>query len=310
MKQQNHTIWIATIVISLVITCGFVLQYNTNLELQQEINSVSNQLAQEKQFSIELNSQLKKTQEDLAQATTRIDASIESITSNIKTVEKTTAQNAAELQGQIQTLKTESTEQIKKLTQEINVQSQDFSNIIPTALKSVVIVQTDKGIGSGAIITRDGYIVTNHHVIEDATTGSVRTSDGVAHQVRIVGVDKIRDIAVLHIEGTYQAFTWADSSAVVVGQRVAAIGSPAGLSFSVNEGIISATRTIQSTNYIQTDVALNPGNSGGPLINKEGQIVGINNFKLKGFEGLNFAITSNDARDSVEQIIANEKSNG
>ncbi len=216
-----------------------------------------------------------------------------------------TERKAQELSGQLQTLKQESAEKISELEKrlQLNLKTQDFSGIVEDVIKSVVSIRTDVGIGSGAIIDSAGYIVTNFHVINGAKSGNVRTFDGVAHAVSVVAADQEKDIAVLKIDGTFSRLKFGDSNNVDVGRRVIALGSPAGLEFSVNEGIISGRRVINGKEYFQTDVALNPGNSGGPLVDASGKIVGISNFKLKDYEGLNFAITSNAIKDFVESIL-------
>ena len=186
----------------------------------------------------------------------------------------------------------------------------DFSGIIEKAVKGVVGINTDKAIGSGFIISDEGFIVTNYHVIEDAKAATVITQDSNKHQVRLIGFDNVRDVALLKIDsGDYEELALAESSKVQVGNKVIAIGNPLGLSFSVTEGIISAiNREGPSGNneYLQTDVSLNPGNSGGPLINTSGEVVGINNFKIGGTaEGLGFALES-----EVVKIVVNEIANG
>jgi len=111
---------------------------------------------------------------------------------------------------------------------------------------------------------------------------------------------------LLKISGTYEALELADSDDLQVGRKVIAIGNPLGLSFSVTEGIISALERIGPNGlreYIQTDVSLNPGNSGGPLIDIQGQVIGINNFKIGGAEALGFSLESNAIRDSVNAML-------
>ena len=128
---------------------------------------------------------------------------------------------------------------------------------------------------------------------------------GKTYNVNILaGYDNNADIAVLKIDASdLRALKFGDSDEVKVGEKVIAAGNPAGLSFTVTEGIVSAFRTFNNVNYIQTDVPINPGNSGGPLINTKGEIIGINNFKVGGFEGLGFAISSSNVRSVVNKII-------
>jgi S1-C subfamily serine protease len=187
----------------------------------------------------------------------------------------------------------------------LKTSSGDFSNVINGAVKSVVTVSTDKALGSGFIITNDGYIVTNEHVISGATSISVTTSDSRVIAAKLIGSDKVRDIALLKISGSYDALSLGNSDNLEVGNKVIAIGNPLGLSFTVTEGIVSGlhrTGPNGLSEYIQTDVSLNPGNSGGPLIDTSGNVIGINNFKIGNAESLGFALESNSIKVIVNQL--------
>ena len=197
--------------------------------------------------------------------------------------------------------------ELKDELKNIQIKSADFSAIVDDVLQSVVSVKTNSGQGSGAIIDKKGYVITNVHVISGASNIKVITYSGESYDAKIiVGYDETADIAVLKIDApALKALNFGDSDQVKVGEKVIAAGNPAGLSFTVTEGIVSAFRTASnSVNYIQTDVPINPGNSGGPLINAKGEIIGINNFKVGGFEGLGFAISSNNVRSAVNKIIS------
>ncbi len=182
----------------------------------------------------------------------------------------------------------------------------DFSGIVEDAVKSVVAVSTDKSIGSGFIMDKNGYIITNYHIISGSEDKlAVRTYDKKTLPAVLIGKDEVRDVALLKIEGSYDYLELADSDDLKVGQKVIAIGNPLGLSFSVTEGIISALERPGPNGYkeyIQTDVSLNPGNSGGPLIDTQGQVIGINNFKIGGAENLGFALQSDTMRESINKI--------
>ena len=182
----------------------------------------------------------------------------------------------------------------------------DFSGIVEDAVKSVVAVSTEKSIGSGFIMDEQGYIITNFHIIQGSEDKlAVRTYDKKILPAILIGKDEVRDIALLKIEGDYGYLKLADSDDLKVGQKVIAIGNPLGLSFTVTEGIISALERPGPNNYkeyIQTDVSLNPGNSGGPLIDTQGEVIGINNFKIGGAESLGFALQSNSMRESINKI--------
>lgn len=183
--------------------------------------------------------------------------------------------------------------------------SSDFSGIIENVIPSVVTIRTDVAQGTGFIISDDGYLVTNAHVLNGAREVFAINSNQKTISANLIGYDATYDVALLKIQGNYLSLELADSNDVQVGEKVIAIGNPLGLQFSVSEGIVSAvhragTNGIQA--YIQTDAALNPGNSGGPLINKEGEVIGINNFKLGGSESLGFALESNYIKRSVNVI--------
>ena len=192
----------------------------------------------------------------------------------------------------------------------IQVESGDFSAIVDDVLQSVVSVGTNKGQGSGVIIDEDGFIVTNYHVVDDVSIIQVLTYEDTydknVYNAQLIGYNDLVDIAVLKIEGSFNRLRFEDSDDVKVGERVIALGNPAGLGFTVTEGIISAIHRKGANNlniYIQTDVPVNPGNSGGPLVNTNSRIIGINNFKIKGFESLGFAIESNTVKEVAEGII-------
>ena len=199
--------------------------------------------------------------------------------------------------------------QIGSIDKEMNLlkasAGKDFSGIIEHAIKSVVTIRTDISQGTGFIIDSEGYVVTNYHVMENVRSAGIYTYDGEMHQVNIVGYNTNFDIALLKISGDYDPLKLADSDDIQIGERVIAIGNPLGLQFSVSSGIVSNIHQIGPTGinaYIQTDAALNPGNSGGPLINTQGEVIWINNFKIKETEGMGFALESNYIKDTVNTI--------
>lgn len=172
-------------------------------------------------------------------------------------------------------------------------------------------------LGSGFVITEDGYIVTNHHVIENVNKIEVVFYDDTKYEATLVGSDSICDIAVLKIEGSFQPVELGDSNLCKVGNFVCAIGTPSDIQFAgtLTFGCISAiNRDVSITNssgiviktmtLIQTEATLNPGNSGGPLFNMYGQVVGINTLKLTSqYEGIGFSIPISGAKDIINQII-------
>jgi serine protease Do len=169
-----------------------------------------------------------------------------------------------------------------------------------------------EGQGSGFIIDEAGYIVTNRHVVQNARGIHVNLADGrKIEEVTLVGDDELTDLAVLKINApNLTSAVWGNSDDLDVGDWVLAVGNPYGLDRSVTCGIVSATkrRKIAQTNsiqdFLQTDAAVNPGNSGGPLVNTQGQVVGVNTAIVgRSYQGISFAIPSEVARHSYEEII-------
>lgn len=171
-----------------------------------------------------------------------------------------------------------------------------------------------KGLGSGFIVSEDGLIVTNNHVIDGATTVTVKFSDGSEHDAKVVGADPLTDIALLDIEGTgLPTVAFGSSDSMRVGDEVIAVGNPFGLGGTVTTGIISAKdRNINSgpfDAFIQTDAAINRGNSGGPLFNDKGEVIGVNTaiYSPNGASaGIGFAVPS----DLVAKIVTDLKDDG
>lgn len=170
----------------------------------------------------------------------------------------------------------------------------------------------EQSLGSGVIVSSDGYIITNNHVIEQAEEIKVTLYDKKSFKGKIVGSDPKTDIAVIKINaGNLPTAAWADSDKLQVGEFVLAIGNPFGLSHSVTMGIISAVgrASVGITDYedfIQTDAAINPGNSGGPLVNIKGEVIGINTAifsKTGGYQGIGFSVPSNLVRSVMEDLI-------
>ena len=188
---------------------------------------------------------------------------------------------------------------------------------IPSVVSISCRTKTESSTGTGVVLSRNGYIVTNAHVVEDAQAVSVRMTDDRVFQASLVGSDEISDLAVLYVDA--QDLTpaqFGDSASLRVGDSVTAIGDPLGSEFrgSFTDGIVSAiNRDVaidgRTMSLIQTNAALNSGNSGGPLINCYGQVIGINTMKISAFtdsagvEGLGFAIPSATVKDIVDQII-------
>lgn len=208
------------------------------------------------------------------------------------------------------------------------VQVSDVSDIVEKCKDSVVEITTEsvssgnsifgqyvsQGAGSGVIISKDGYIVTNNHVVSGATSLKVTTTDGTEYDASVVGKDSQTDLAVIKVDANnLQAATLGDSDILQVGDPAIAIGNPLGeLGGTVTTGIISATdRQItiddETMTLLQTDAAINPGNSGGGLFNADGNLIGIVNAKecSTGIEGLGFAIPITPAQDTITELMQN-----
>jgi len=174
---------------------------------------------------------------------------------------------------------------------------------------SVVVIQgkTESGnvLGSGFIVSKDGTIVTNLHVIRDMKTATVQLASGeVFDSVSVRAVDERRDLAIVQVAGfKLPVLELGDSDALTVGEPLVIVGSPRGLEGTVTAGILSSVRDSgEGFRVLQTDAAVNPGNSGGPLVNSKGQAVGVVSFKLLAAEGLNFAIPANYVRGLLNSL--------
>ncbi|MGM9549777.1 MAG: S1C family serine protease [Faecousia sp.] len=193
-----------------------------------------------------------------------------------------------------------------------------YSRNIDSVVSITSTAQSATSTGTGVILTEDGYIVTNCHVVENGVSITVQLTDGQVLPAMLVGADAVSDLAVLHIEGSgLTPAQFGDSDSLRVGDTVVAIGDPLGVKFrgTYTDGIVSGIGRDMDMNgrtmtLIQTNAALNSGNSGGPLINCYGQVVGINTMKIGAFtdsagvEGLGFAIPSSTVKEVVEQLIS------
>jgi S1-C subfamily serine protease len=173
--------------------------------------------------------------------------------------------------------------------------------------------QPYQSLGSGVVVSSSGYVLTNSHVIGDARADiRVTLADGRERPGRLVGIDDVSDLAVVKVDATnLETLPWGDSSKLRVAEWVLAIGNPFQLSGTVTLGIVSTVSRSgvgRATNFIQTDAAINKGNSGGALVNARGELVGINSLiysETGGYQGIGFAIPSNDAHRMMDELISN-----
>ncbi len=209
------------------------------------------------------------------------------------------------------------------LTREEKINIRVYKDVSPsvvnitttTLIRDFFSVYPTKGAGSGSIIDRRGYILTNYHVVEDATEITVTLSNGKKYKAKFIGADPENDIAIIKINARekLKPLKLGDSSKLQVGQKVYAIGNPFGLNSTLTTGIISALGRPLTTesgrvieNVIQTDAPINPGNSGGPLINTDGEMIGINTAIFTpsgGNVGIGFAIPVNTAKELIPDLI-------
>ena len=280
-KQNKKELIIIVSLLIIIILAQATVAYLMNQKIQTLESSLETSI---NQTATSLNQQLSFLNQDLQSKINTISDTVNDISS-----EQTS------LEAELSEIKAET--------------SSDFSGIIETEIQGVVTIKTDVSQGTGFIIEESGYIVTNAHVLEDANFANAYTYDDNKYSASLVGWHETLDVAVLKISSSsnFHNLEFGDSDDLKIGEKVIAIGNPLGLSFSATEGIISALnrKGINGYNfYIQTDAALNPGNSGGPLINTKGEVIGINNFKMSG-ENLGFALESNHAIPTINAITEN-----
>ncbi|MBI2655156.1 trypsin-like peptidase domain-containing protein [Candidatus Woesearchaeota archaeon] len=302
MKQQTQIL--AAIFSILIVIGGLSYYFNYNLNLaRQDYNAKITGLGQKTEENIQgLKSDIYSLGSNLSAQLALLDNALD----NFKKKNEQDLKTLSNLIDQIEQQSNIKLDELKTEVKNIKIKSADFSAIVDDVLQSVVSISTDKGQGSGVIINSKGYVITNVHVINGASTIRVHTYSGDRYDIKeLAGYSLEADIVVLKIDAPgLKPLGFGNSDGLKVGEKVIAAGNPAGLSFTVTEGIVSAFREFNSLDYVQTDVPINPGNSGGPLINTKGEIVGINNFKVGGFEGLGFAISSNEVRSVADKVIS------
>ncbi|MGB5635357.1 MAG: HhoA/HhoB/HtrA family serine endopeptidase [Waterburya sp.] len=191
-----------------------------------------------------------------------------------------------------------------------------FRQFFGSQIPNIPNEQIKRGLGSGFVVTSDGLILTNAHVVEGSDKVKVTLKDGRTYEGEVMGTDSLTDVAVIKIEAEeLPAVAFADSDQLQPGEWAIAIGNPLGLDNTVTTGIVSATGRTSAqvgiadkrVSFIQTDAAINPGNSGGPLLNAKGEVIGINTAIIQNAQGLGFAIPVNAAREIAEELIATGK---
>ncbi len=297
----NHVkVLIVSIILLALVSASLVFYYNNKVdELNTKISTLDNKLDQ-------VNSNLKRDVSSLGQnLTSEIDL-VDSDLRNFKVQNQEKINTLSELIDEIERQSEIQLGELKDELKAVQVKSKDFTSIIDDVIRSVVSVGTNKGLGSGAVIDSNGFIVTNYHVVQGASIIRVLTYEEDVYSAALIGYNDIADVAVLKVDASLPALRFGDSDDVRVGEKVIALGNPAGLSFTVTEGIISAIHRKGPNDlpiYLQTDVPINPGNSGGPLVDANSRIIGLNNFKVSGLEGLGFAIESNTVQKVADDII-------
>ncbi len=287
MRDNKHQLIIGIMIFTIVLTIA------TNYYVKKETDT-----------------QLAAVQDALTKLQSETETKLLTVGTQLTNLQTKADEDKEELLSQLKETEASSKNKISALQEKVNgisVESGDLSSVISEALKGVVSVITDRGQGSGAIITANGFVVTNVHVLQGATRVAVLTYDKRVYPATVVNFTKVNDIAILKIDvQDHPYLRFGNSDKIDIGEKVVALGNPAGLGFTATEGIISQKdRVIErgSIGLLQTDAQINPGNSGGPLINKDGNIIGILRLKVQGFEGLGFAIPSIFVKQYVEESL-------
>ena len=299
-QQQRRQVIVFFIIIALVaISSTYTifsmhsmskLQEQTFLQIQNEFNDFKDTQALElNKIKNEYDVKLERFESSLESARADFDRSTKSL---VETIEEKDNEKDIELEEIRQELK--------------SVNKGDLSELVKDVVKAAVSITTERDRGSGAVLTGDGYIVTNYHVVTGAQEITVIDYSGRVSEATLVQYNELRDLAILKVDKDYDdVFKLGNSDELEVGETVIAIGSPKSLDFTVTQGIISAVSRVfdeEEGSFIQTDVPINSGSSGGPLVNLEGELIGLNTFKLKGTDSLGFSIPSNDVKTMLDNV--------
>ena len=191
-----------------------------------------------------------------------------------------------------------------------NAESHSISDVVQNIEEGLVQIITPTGNGSGFVVSGDGLVVTNAHVVEEHSSVTVRSVSGESYEAEVVGRDALVDLAALRVESgkTLPPMPLGDSAAVRVGDEVIALGFPLndelGRGYTATTGIVSARRTHGAVERIQTDAAINPGSSGGPLVNRKGEVVGVNTSTYAEYAGISFAISVSEVKTNLASLAS------
>lgn len=295
MKVHQKYFLASLLVIALVAGGGYYYHTETlrvlRAEYDERLAGISSELGEQGESLTSVKSMLVTQGAELESKITEVE---EEHSKELARVERESERKTAELE--------------KELGQ-IDIETKGFTSVIEDVKDSIVSLRTDRGYGSGFVVGVQGYVMTNYHVVAGINALSIEFADGRKYPGRIAGWDEKADLAILKIasEKKFPALSFGRTEDLTVGQKVIALGNPAGLDFTVTEGIISSTERTNNYGYgmIQTSVPINPGNSGGPLIDGNGMVVGVNTFKITGaeFEGLGFAMNPDNANSVANQAI-------
>lgn len=319
---------ITLILLFTIITGSFILysQHKArvlNAELTGQLTAIQDELRerydrvdyQMKRLAEDVDAKTYRIKQDLAEQKTAASG----ITSQFSSLQKETQTKLVDITGQLNRAESErekTLEEFGKQLKQVSADSSDFSAIVQDAMDSVVSVETLTGKASGIIIREDGYLVTSKHVVGDARGVVVQLYNKNSQQhdrltAQIVGTNEVYDVAVLKIDAgakKLKALPMGNSKNVKLGEKVFALGNPGAIGFTATEGIISAVdRYVGNIPYLQTDSPINIGNSGGPLVNRRGEMVGMNTLKIAGYEGISLALPVYIVQGAANTIIKNDE---
>ncbi len=315
-------------VMFVVIASSFMLLHNhkikvINAEYTGQLTAMQSEMRERYD---KFDYQIKRLADEVEEKTLKIQQQAESdnkrvasdLSSKLDILKKDNTKKLNLITGQlnrVQVEKDEALEQVNRQLKQVSADQGDFSKAIEDSMKSTVSVETLTGRASGTIVSDDGYIVTSKHVVADAKAVVVGLyKKGQKHverkTARIVKSNDVYDLAVLKIslDKPLRALPFGDSRKVKLGEKVFALGNPGAIGFTATEGIVSATnRYVGTVPYVQTDSPINIGNSGGPLINRRGELVGINTLKVTGYDGISLALPSYIVQSVSNGIIRNDR---